>query len=223
MKVLFVGDGRHEIGPSVFAPQPRPAIGVMATLCRKISPVISTESVALSWVELSRFDPQKRKGWEHKLIAAKELAARKYGCLGTIAVVDQDRDSSRIEDLRAGQARIQNDASEHAVAVGMAIESIEAWTLGDPQAVASVLNVAVAEIVKHYSEARVESYFEQSGKIEHQPKQILERVTSVGHRRPDDEFRAEVAQKTDLTTLERNCPKGFAPFAADVRKNFPTI
>lgn len=223
MKVLFVGDGRHDIGPAVFGPHPRPAAGVVAALCRQINPQISTDSVSLAWRDIATLNRSKR-GLEHKLVAAKELAVR-HGCLGTVAVADRDgpQGAARLDDLQAGRSRSHSNGSPvHPIAVGIAIESIEAWTLGDPQAVASVLNVAVTEIGKHYKESRVESYYEKSGKVEHRPKEILKRVAALGHREPHDELRAEIANQSNLQTLERNCPNGFAPFAADVRQNFPS-
>ena len=222
MKVLFVGDGRHEIGPAVFSPQPRPAAGVVAVLCRQINPEISSDSIALAWRDIATLNRSKR-GLEHKLVAAKELAVR-HGCMGTIAVADRDgpQGATRVDELQRGRSRSHsNGSSVHPIAVGMAVESIEAWTLGDARAVAKVLDIAVTELRQHYREADTEKFHEQSGKAELRPKGILARVADIKHRKPDVEFRVEVANQTDLATLERNCPNGFAPFAADVRQNFP--
>lgn len=222
MKVLFVGDGRHDIGPAVFGPHPRPATGVVAALCRRINPQISTDSVSLAWRDIATLNQSKR-GLEHKLVAAKELAVR-HGCTGTIAVADQDgtQGASRLDDLKNGRSRSHSNGSPvHPIAVGLAIESIEAWTLGDPQAIAQVLEVAVEDVRQFYRESKVEELYEQSGKAELRPKGILERVADMKHRQPDVEFRVAVANQTDLATLQHNCPNGFAPFAADVRHNFP--
>lgn len=222
MKVLFVGDGRHDIGPAVFAPHPRPAAGVVSALCRQINPQISTDSVSLAWRDISTMNRAKR-GLEHKLVAAKELAVR-HGCLGTIAVADRDgpQGASRLDELNNGRSRSHsNDSPVHPISVGIAVESIEAWTLGDAQAIATVLEVSVEAVRQCYRESKVEELYEQSGKAELRPKGILERVAEIKHRKPDVAFRVEVANQTDLGTLERNCPNGFAAFATDVRQNFP--
>lgn len=212
MKVLFIGDGAHDVGTPSFSPTPRPPAGVVSTLCRSLQPAISQESVALSWVEIPRLNKTKR-GLKHKLVAATELAIR-HGCVATIAVVDQDRDRKRLESLREGQSKIQN----HRTAVGMAIESIEAWTLGAPLAIAQKLNISTNDLTKFYSPTHVESYYENSGKQELRPKGILQRITESVHLQDDAVFRADVAELTDLNELEMNCPQGFGPFAADVRR-----
>lgn len=220
MKILFVGEGRHDIGASSFAPQPRTASGVVATLSRKIRPMISGESVALSWTEISLLSRSK-KGLEHKLVAARELVKR-HGCDGIIAVIDQDGDGARIQSLKVGQQRIASDVmNSYPVAVGVAIESIEAWTLGDPDAVGTVVNSSREEVLRHYKLSRVESYYERSGDVSRRPKRILELIAALIHTEASETFRREVAELTDIATLERVCPNGFAPFAEDVRVNFP--
>jgi hypothetical protein len=223
MKVLFVGEGRHDIGPAVFGPHPRPAAGVVSALCRRINPRIATDSVSLRWQDIATLNRSKR-GLEHKLVAAKELAVR-HGCTGTIAVVDRDgpNGAARIDDLQNGRSRSHaNDSAVHPIAVGMAVESIEAWTLGDPQAIANVLGVSVDQVRQIYRESKVEEFHEQSGKSEFRPKEILKQVTDLKHRLPDVAFRVDVANQTDLAILESNCPNGFAPFAEDVRRIFST-
>jgi hypothetical protein len=61
--------------------------------------------------------------------AALLLAESKYGCAGCILVVDQDRDEVRRESLQqAAQAAPKRDPS-FPVVVGVAVESVEAWTL----------------------------------------------------------------------------------------------
>lgn len=62
MKVLFIGEGPHDIGaPSSNPDQPRPARGVIPTLARRVWEGIAPESIALAWSELRRFNPSAQK------------------------------------------------------------------------------------------------------------------------------------------------------------------
>lgn len=88
MKVLFIGEGPHEIGHSLAEHnpfQPRRAGGVLPALVRRICPMIQ-EPVALRWSELSRFRPDvKRVGLSAKVAAAVLLSARRFDCAGPYA------------------------------------------------------------------------------------------------------------------------------------------
>jgi hypothetical protein len=60
VKLLFIGEGRHDIGdPQPL--QPRPAQGTIPTLARRICAKIAPESVALAWTEIRR---KKQRGRE---------------------------------------------------------------------------------------------------------------------------------------------------------------
>lgn len=72
-----------------------------------------------------------------------------------------------------------------------------------------------------YAASHAESFFEKSGKPDHRPKALLQRVAESGNRNDDADFRAEVAECTDPAELERHCPEGFKPFAAALRTAFP--
>ena len=58
MKVLFIGEGPHDIGaPNSNPNQPRPARGTIPILARRVCAGIAPESIALAWREISRFNP----------------------------------------------------------------------------------------------------------------------------------------------------------------------
>lgn len=220
MKVLFVGDGSHDVGTPEFSPQPRTASGVVATLCRKIVPSISMDSQSLAWREIPLFGLVKKRGLEHRLVAAKEIATR-HGCQATIAVADADGDAQRrLASLKSGQQSIQKSDPSHPVAVGVAVESIEAWTLGDSRAIATILELEHSEVERQYRPSRVEELNNNSEKPEKQSKVILKRLAEMKHRAASTDFRVEVAERSDPATLRQNCPLGFAPFADELKMRF---
>lgn len=223
MKVLFIGEGRHDIGdPNPNSHEPRPAHGTIPTLARCVLPNISSESMALAWREIIRFNPSAQKrGFPAKVAAAAFLAARKFGCAATVVVADRDGQADRQSGLEEGVDRARQLFPQHPTAWGLAIESVEAWTLGVPDKIAEELGVDVKLVQQQYPGGMgVESLSERSGKPDYRPKQLLERIAQLKHRQDCTEFRQSIAEKTDVDALARACPKGFAPFAEQLRKAF---
>jgi len=223
MKLLFIGEGRHDIGdpnPNLF--QPRLAQGTIPTLARRICTAIAPESVALAWSEVPRFNPSAKKhGYPAKITAAVLLSTRKFDCQGTVVVADRDGCEDRQSRLEEGVEKAQKDNPEHSIVWGLAVESVEAWTLGVPEAIAEELGVDIEQVKQVFpGGVDVECLAEQSGKPEHRPKPLLERIAQLKHRRDCTEFREAVAERTDVESLEKICPKGFAPFAERLRKAF---
>ncbi len=222
MKTLFVGEGPHDIGNPGSDPfQPRPAQGVIPILARKVCPSISPESVSLAWKEIARFNPQgKKRGFESKVPAAVLVAGR-FSCSGSVFVADRDGDPSRYDGLKAGVNRTKEIFPQHPIAFGLAVESIEAWTLGVPNKIAEGLGVDVLQVQAEYPRGvHVEEMSERSGKEEHRPKKLLEQITQLKHRSASTEFRQAVAERTEIAELEKACPKGFQPFAGQLRGAF---
>src|SRR5262249_32732793 len=149
------------------------------TLCRKVTSAVSDHSLALTWKEIPRFNKSKR-GLEHKLVAAREIASN-YACEGIIAVVDRDGIESRMQELETGRNRIAAERT-HSVAIGVAVESIEAWTLGDPEALRATLGVPLNMVTAQYRVSKVESYYENSGNERNRPKTLLRNIAAMAHR-----------------------------------------
>jgi hypothetical protein len=224
VKVLFIGEGSTDIGKANSNPRnPRPASGVVPALARKICPSISASSIAMTWTEVPRFSPSRlKRGYEHKICAAALLAVRNE-CAGTICIADRDRDADRLVALAAGTSQVAElpGCRNHRIVSGVAVESIEAWTLGSPEAIAKALGLEGSQVRTLYPRGiDVESLWQQSGKEEHRPKRLLEQITQLKHRDDDGEFREAVAQLTEPLDLERACPSGFGPFAKRLREVF---
>jgi hypothetical protein len=222
VKVLFVGEGPQDIGTPRFDPQPRPARGVVCTLARKVCPEIAADSLALAWREIPVFDKDARKrGLERKVARAIALSAIKFGCVGTVCVTDHDRDERRLSAMDEGRAQgLQVAGPGHQAVCGVAVEFVEAWTLGDPEAIAAVLEESASTIRQKYREAKVEDLYQNSGKPENRPKDLLEQIASLKRRKDCAEFREEVAAQTQVAALEKTCSRGFKPFAERLRAAF---
>jgi hypothetical protein len=141
--------------------------------------------------------------------------------MGTILVADQDGKESRESEMEDGVQRGSSQFPGHLIAWGLAVESVEAWTLGMPETIAEELAVEATLVRQLYPPGvRVESLSERSGKPYHRPKRLLERIAQLKHRGDCTEFRRAVAERTDVATLAQACPKGFAPFAEQVLQAF---
>jgi hypothetical protein len=218
VKVLFVGEGPHEIGHTDTVPiETQPCGGVLFALARVVSPQISEESVALRWRDLTRLNPSAKRGLDAKVAAAILLSGRKYDCAGTICVHDRDGDEARLPAMQAGRERgLPLVDPSHRCVCAVAVESIEAWTLGAPTALIAHLDVTEAELRKVYHLNQIEKFKETSEKREKQPKAILQQVAELANQADGTAFRVCVAERTDDAELRRHCPLGFVPFADEL-------
>jgi hypothetical protein len=219
VKILFVGEGSGDIGKAEHELSPRPAGGAVATLARKACPKISPDSIAIQWINIKRYSPKSKKGLAGK-VAAAMLLAHKFGCEGTICVADKDRDNDRLSAMEEGIVRGQNALGAHPALCAVAVESVEAWTLGAPEAIADVIGVPARDVRHLYPHPRVEELFERSGKEEHRPKSLLSRILALGNSDDSTQLREDVAERTDIEELLKACPEGFRPFFEKLQSVF---
>jgi hypothetical protein len=221
-RVLFIGDGKHDIGkPEWPTDEAFPARGVVPTLAERIAAIDRPGSVAMHWAHprLARFPVARStmtRGYEAKLRAARLHVER--GTLaveGIVCVVDEDKKPER----RALPGDAHELSTERCpIVCGVAVRSIEAWTLGAPTALADVLGTTRQELRRACPSIPVEELYEGSGRQERHPKALLDELASkLGHRRDSLELREEVAARTDIAELVKACPTGFAPFEAALR------
>ncbi|MDO9018936.1 MAG: hypothetical protein Q8S73_00720 [Deltaproteobacteria bacterium] len=219
MRVLFVGDGPHDVGRDVES-MGAPFEGVVQMLARRLCPHIAKDSPARHWKTIPLFSTKREHVVSRKLKAAALVAERTYDCAALVAVIDRDNDDARTAALRDACAQVH--APELPVVGGVAVNSIEAWTLGAPTALASALGVTPGQLTKKYQPGRVEALYQNSDEAAKRPKDLLMRLAQEFAHRPDGiQLRQEVAALTDVTELERHCPGGFAPFAAALRERLP--
>jgi hypothetical protein len=133
-------------------------------------------------------------------------------------VADRDSKKDRQVEMDEGVQRARKQFPAHPVAWGLAVESVEAWTLGVPDKIAEVLGLDIELVQQQYPPGvDVESLSERSGKIHHRPKQLLERIARLKHRQDSTELRQAVAERTAVTALALACPQGFGPFEEQLR------
>lgn len=216
MKVFFIGEGSTDVGRPEWPPKPRQATGVVPVLSRKVIPNISEDSLAIAWREIPILNPNaKTKGLGRKVQLAG-LLAKRNGCVATVCVYDQDGSPERLEQMEAGRTANPDGT----VVCGLAIESIEAWTLGAPEAIAKVLSTKLSEIQKVYKLKDVESLVQTSEKPEKRPKDLLAKLACLGNEQDGTDLRVRIAEQTDVKQLEINCKMGFKPFAERLRSAF---
>lgn len=216
-RVLFIGDGAHDIGAADWpTDDPFPAGGVVPHLAAKVAAIDREHSRSLHWAHprLARFTPtRKTSGYEAKIRAAKlQIERRQFDLEGLVCVVDEDNDETR-RDLPAAAHALASATCP--IACGVAVRSIEAWTLGARKPLAEVLGISIDKLPKTPPEA----FYASSQKPELRSKDVLK---GLAERRGGDarSLREEVAERTDPDDLCRTCPAGFAPFAAALRATF---
>lgn len=122
------------------------------------------------------------------------LTAEKRGFDALILLIDRDREPERVEQINMAQNFAQLALRR---ALGVAIESFDAWVLADERALTRVLGRSVDAQKSPESIRRPKEVCEQLG--------ILQR----------DQYQ-EVCRTLDIELLIRRCPGGFAPFAQRV-------
>ncbi len=218
-RVLFVGDGKHDVGgPDGSGEVPFPARGVVSNLVARVAAIDLQGSRALRWLDFSRFSPTGRHGYPAKIKAAVLLAERRFGLDGAVCVVDEDNDPSR-----RALAGTQGSPS-CPVVCAVAVRSIEAWTLGAPTALAGALGTTREKLRASCPSTPVEQLYEGSGKPELRSKRLLGQLArELGRTEDSLELREQVARDTDPGELCRSCPEGFAPFTVALRSAFGAL
>lgn len=225
MKILFVGEGDHDIGGASETGGDRAPNGVVPTLAHRVCPNINLRdgSASKSWQSIPVLLKDRSPGSTRYRKARNAVTySHSQGFDGTVVVIDRDRDENKAQEIRDGLNRGAQLAGDgHLVAGGVAVESIEAWTLGAPTAICQELNVSVKQLMSVYKPARVErDLYANSKKPAKNSKSVLRKVCELGNQTPTADFRRRVAAVTDVAELERNCPEGFAQFANELLKAF---
>lgn len=185
-------------------------------------PTISDESASYRWKDIPVLDKRdKRRGWAAKVKRAIALASRK-GFDATICVVDEgQRESGRLAEMREGvELGLTLADTSHKVALGVAVRTIEAWTLGAPTALCSVLHIDQERLREVYDERHVEDFHPDSGRPEYRSKEHIDRLAELCGEQDSTAFRVRIAEATSVKELEHRCPKGFKPFADQLRATF---
>ncbi|MCC7386615.1 MAG: hypothetical protein IT384_32555 [Deltaproteobacteria bacterium] len=226
--VYVVGEGTTDIGDLAHHSTYRDGRdGFVQPILRKLCAGRVTVEFDGSKVNLlGRFKERGRLPG-HADRAAKALAiASELGCRALVFVKDLDKSGGRAADkterrrlLKEVSAEVeagflkarQSDPAAAGVACIKAIpvRMIEAWVLGDPEAVRAA--VGSSGVVPSAPEAL---WGDERDPNSQHPKRVLERLLG---RAPDAALFANIAQAASVDQLARSCPESFAPFADEVR------
>ena len=230
MKILFVGEGPHELGAAQLGYGPHSATGPVPVLTRRICPLLRQEHLGIRSAQIGLFSLNRKQldrdirksGYQTKAKRAVLLSEIAFKCNGTICIADADTaPKDCLEQMRQGQTEgLEAVGGRHAAACGVAFQSVDAWTLGARKALAAELGTTEEMLRQYYPPKHIEELSNQSGKEEHQPKAILVKIAAAHGRVANTDFRTAVAEQTEIEELEKECPKGFKPFVQDVRRAF---
>jgi len=151
------------------------------------------------------------KKFAKKVVAVIRQAAR-MGHAAAVIVIDRDReaDKERIEALREGRDSL-NGPGHRACAVGVAVETFDAWMIADPAAIQQAGGDSGKSV------AQPESLAGKPGSKD-DPKMVAAEAFGLSKGVGLADKYAKAAAVADLETLAKKCPKGFRPFAEEVRE-----
>lgn len=127
---------------------------------------------------------------------------------GLVFVMDRDCVPERLSELRSGIQAGREAGVPIPTVLGLCVETVEAWLLGDPAAVAEIL-----EIPKDQIPLNPESFAGKENSGQH-PKDVMTVLMDQSPKRAPDptQVYGDIASVADLETVAKACPKGFAPF-----------
>jgi hypothetical protein len=208
MRIRFIGEGPDDVGRADHT-------GVTQILVRRIiAERMGTEPDTSGWVAAPVIRLHRPRGLDEKTrLAMKE--AHREGFDAVVVVLDRDgkgsNDEGRLKQLRKGREAASEKVPIHA-ALGVAIETMEAWLLADETALSATLGCVVPQ------QPEPEKLAGEKGSQAH-PKARLHGLIGDSPRQeePTGIIKRAIAEKASIKILERRCPAGFKPFATDVR------
>jgi hypothetical protein len=212
--VLILGDGAHEVGDrpgELLSSEELPSLALLVHRILGEPAEVQYESRMFK-----KIVHQRGKGSdEQKKMKAAIIFAKQKGYKGLVIVQDRDRKTQRqaiapLEEVRDTFSL----ASAVNIALGLAIETFDAWMIADPDAIEK------AGGDKNHHHANPEALDKKEGTGQH-PKDIAALIFDSG-KRLDKEYQ-KIARFIDLGLLKNRCQKGFESFANDVRTNLATL
>jgi hypothetical protein len=152
-----------------------------------------------------------KKGLAEKVRASIREAVRR-GCDGAVVVVDRDGTGSngaKLARMRQGREEARSAGEGVPTALGVAIETMEAWLLSDERALSEVCGATVPK------QPNPEGLAGTKGSPNHPKTRLAGILFAVGEIGSN---KAQVAARADLDVMEKRCPHGFKPFAEEVRR-----
>lgn len=208
-QVLVFGDGRHELGDQLDQPLAHNQLPALPRLIHRLL----TEPAGTTYTCRYSKDVPRIHGRKHryaKKVTWAIVEARRNDFDAVVIVIDRDRRAEKetIQPLREGRDSCLI-SGRPPCAVGCAVETFDAWMIADGKAIGK----AGGDSSKSHPKPESLDGKEEKGK---HPKDVAADI--FGEKRGLSKKYAVVAENVDLPSLEKACPKGFKPFAEEVRE-----
>jgi hypothetical protein len=163
--------------------------------------------------------PKKRRRGATSLASKVTLAIKnaRYSNLdfrGVVIVVDRDgpeRGGDRLAKMERGRERAEADGYVLPCALGIAIETAEAWLLADGQALENALGLDETPSISD-----PEGLYGRKGSEEHPKGKLNSYLDRDSQNRTHGECIADIAERSDIPVIRDKCKRGFAPFQDEV-------
>lgn len=189
MKVLLVSEGTHELG------------GALDALVARLLEGVQTETTCMKIKDVRRLHRGKGGGLFRKCLSAL-VEAERSGFDAIVVVVDQDGFPEREREMDQAQGWTTSNIKR---AFGVAIKTFDAWMLADENALSSIFRT---DISRQRSPEKIAD-----------PKSAFRNLMAAcPTENSQSKLYAMISELTDLDVIVERCPKGFKPFAENVRR-----
>jgi Domain of unknown function (DUF4276) len=222
MRVFLVGEGPDDIGDLAGHPSFR---GGRPGFLQPIVEKIVGSRAVFDGSKVALLSKRRVSRCQEALEAQAELAAAlAVNAESELLVFVKDLDSgsdSRRRNPAADVRQMSNEirrgsssssGSELECVPGIACRTIEAWALGDRDAVVAACHLGEAVELPNGKKPE-ELWGKPRDSSSNHPKMVLKRI--VG-RKPTREDFAAIAEYANVDTIRDSCPISFAPFAAEL-------
>jgi hypothetical protein len=212
LSILVLSDGPHEIGHTGDSAATGDGLPPLSML---VSRILGTPSHVQFKTGALRKAGRAHKGEGHARKASLAIAdARKEGHDAVVILLDADGDKvGRRAALERGRTDVPSTQSLPC-AVGVAVETFDAWMIADGSAIGKAGGNAS---ISHPSP---ESLGDKEGTGNH-PKDRAGEI--FGDKKALGPKYKVVAAHVDTDLLEKCCPKGFGPFAQEIRERIGAV
>jgi hypothetical protein len=208
MKILVYGEGPQDMG--------RGEDEHARVVCKLVQRIVSLScgvperAIETTGAKLAFLS---KRGLDGKATAAIHEADR-MGFDAAVIVVDRDgngTNGTKRKKLDDGRLDARNTTALPA-AIGVAVETMDAWLLADERALTAAMGVSVAR------QPNPETLTGKPGTVNH-PKTKLDRLIV----QPTTQLKTQIAGEADLDLVAKRCPAGFAAFRADLQHEFAPL
>jgi hypothetical protein len=212
VRILFVGEAGPDTGSERLGESSTGAIPILAK--KVIAGRVPEDKIAYG-IESGRLHRYHRATGLVRKVVGTVREANIQGLDAVVVVMDRDgeKNANRVREFKEGR-----DCAAREVpiptAVGVAIETLEAWLLADEPAIGRALGLETPP-AKGIDPEKLTG---RSGAPDH-PKTMLKKLlASDSQDRGYVEQVEAIAREADVEVVEKRCSKGFKPFADEIRQ-----